>query len=66
MGNDKRYIIRRLYLPDDAEVNKEMLTGAESKSGKGMEVGRSGDGTSTISGKGSKGDKSAGNSENAS
>jgi hypothetical protein len=52
-------------LPDDAPVDKEKLTGASSNSGKGMEVGRSGNGTAKIGGKGSGKDSSAGNNENA-
>jgi hypothetical protein len=51
--------------PRDEPVDKENLTGADSKAGAGMEVGRSGNGTATIGGKGSKKDSSAGNSENA-
>lgn len=51
--------------PEDAPVDDENLTGAESKSGKGMEVGRSGNGTSRIGGKGSKQDGSSNNSENS-
>ena len=51
--------------PNDEPVDKESLTGAESKSGEGMEVGRSGNGTAKIGGKGSKKDSSTSNSENA-
>jgi hypothetical protein len=51
--------------PADEPVDKESLSGATSKSGDGMEVGRSGNGTAKIGGKGNKKDSSAGNSENA-
>lgn len=51
-------------LPVDQEVDKENLTGAESRSGDGMETGKSGEGTEDIGGKSSKQDKSARNADN--
>lgn len=51
--------------PADEPVNKEILTGAESNAGKGMEPGRSGNGTAKIGGGGSKQDGSANNANNA-
>lgn len=50
--------------PDDEPVDKENLTGAASRSGDGMAVGKSGDGTADIKGKSSKQDKSARNADN--
>lgn len=50
--------------PVDEAVDKENLTGAESRSGDGMETGKSGDGTADIKGKSSKQDKSARNADN--
>lgn len=52
-------------LPDDAPVDKENLTLAESKSGDGMEPGTSGEGTAKAGGKSKKTDKSASNKDNA-
>lgn len=52
--------------PDDEPVDKESLSGADSKAGSGMEQGTSGSGTAKIGGKGKKQDNSANNSENAS
>jgi len=52
-------------LPVDAPVDKEKLTGAGSRSGDGMAVGKSGDGTSDIGGKSSTQDKSARNADNS-
>lgn len=51
-------------LPVDAPVDKENLTGAESRSGDGMETGKSGEGTKDIGGEGNKEDKSARNRDN--
>lgn len=51
-------------LPDDSPVDKENLTGAESRSGDGMETGTTGEGTAKIGGKSSKTDKSASNADN--
>jgi hypothetical protein len=50
--------------PVDEPVDKENLTGASSRSGDGMAVGKSGDGTADIGGKSSKQDKSARNADN--
>lgn len=50
--------------PDDEPVDKESLTGAGSRSGDGMAVGKSGEGTADIGGKSSKQDKSARNADN--
>lgn len=50
--------------PDDEPVDKENLSGASSRSGDGLAVGKSGDGTADIGGKGSKQDKSARNADN--
>jgi len=50
--------------PVDAPVDKENLTAAGSRSGDGMAVGKSGDGTADIGGKSSKQDKSAKNANN--
>lgn len=49
----------------DAPVDKENLTGAQSKAGAGMEPGTTGEGTAKIGGKNSKTDKSAGNADNS-
>ena len=51
--------------PSEEPVDWEHLTGADSKSGSGMKVGTSGQGTSKIGGKGSGKDASANNSDNA-
>lgn len=55
--------------PEDEPVDKEILstsmTGKESKSGSGMEVGTSGDGTAKIGGDSSKKDNSTANKANA-
>jgi hypothetical protein len=50
---------------ENEPVDKENLTGADSRSGDGMEVGRSGNGTAKIGGKGKKQDASANNADNA-
>lgn len=50
--------------PKDEDVDKENLTGAESRSGDGMETGKSGEGTADIGGKANKQDKSARNADN--
>jgi hypothetical protein len=50
--------------PIDEPVDKENLTGASSRSGDGMAVGKSGDGTADIGGKSSKEDKSTRNADN--
>lgn len=52
-------------LPADAPVDKEILTGADSKAGKGMEPGTTGEGTAKIGGKSKTTDKSASNADNA-
>lgn len=51
--------------PDDEPVDKEALTTNVSNSGKGLEVGRSGDGTSKIGGGSSGQDRSANNNDNS-
>ncbi len=63
--NKVRVVLGVKPRPDDEPVDKESLSSDTSSSGKGLEQGRSGSGTSTIRGKGNKGDKSAGNNENA-
>ena len=63
--NKIREVIGVEPMPDDAPVDKENLTGASSKSGAGMEVGTSGNGTAKIGGKGSGKDSSASNADNA-
>lgn len=52
-------------LAADAPVDKENLTGAQSKAGAGMEPGTTGEGTAKIGGKSKKTDKSASNADNA-
>jgi len=52
-------------LAADAEVDKENLTGAASRSGDGMKPGTTGEGTAKINGKNSKTDKSASNADNS-
>jgi hypothetical protein len=51
--------------PLDEPVDKENLTGAESKAGAGMEPGGTGEGTAKVGGKSKKTDKSASNADNA-
>ena len=51
--------------PLDEPVDKENLTGAQSKAGAGMEPGTTGEGTAKIGGKSKKTDKSASNADNA-
>jgi hypothetical protein len=62
--NKTRQVLGVAPLADDAPVDKENLTGAESRSGDGMETGKSGEGTADIKGKSSKQDKSARNADN--
>jgi hypothetical protein len=54
--------------PEDEPINKDLLpsniTGQSSRSGDGMSVGSSGDGTSKIGGDSSKVDRSIANKEN--
>lgn len=66
-----RGVLNRIYevgglpvRPEDEEIDEDNLTGADSRSGDGLEVGRSGNGTSKIGGKGSNKDSSVSNSEN--
>lgn len=62
--NKGREVLGIKPLPADTPVDKENLTGAESRSGDGMAVGKSGEGTGDIGGKGSKEDKSSRNLDN--
>ena len=63
--NKIREVIGVEPMPEDTPIDKENLTGASSKSGAGMEVGTSGNGTAKIGGKGSGKDNSASNADNA-
>ncbi len=63
--NKVRTVMGIAPLADDAPVNPDDLSAATTRSGDGMEVGKSGDGTADIGGKSSKQDKSAKNADNA-
>lgn len=63
--NKIRSVMGVTELPVDAEVDKENLTGASSKSGAGMEPGTTGEGTAKIGGKSKSTDKSASNADNS-
>lgn len=62
--NKIREVVGVETLSEETPVNRENLTGAESRSGDGMETGTSGDGTAKIGGKASKVDRSAANADN--
>lgn len=63
--NKIRHVAKVDPLADDAEVDKENLTGAASKAGAGMEPGTTGEGTAKVGGKSKKTDKSASNADNS-
>lgn len=63
--NKVRKVLGIAPRPDDEPVDFEALTTNVSNSGKGMEVGRDGDGTSKINGNSSGEDRSVTNSENS-
>lgn len=63
--NKIRDVIGVPMLSADAPVDKEILTGADSKAGAGMEPGTTGEGTAKIGGKSSATDKSAANANNS-
>lgn len=62
--NKVREVLGVRMRPEDEPVDKEALTTNVSNSGKGMEVGRSGDGTAKVGGKSSGQDRSANNNDN--
>ncbi len=63
--NKIRNVLGVPELPADAPVDKENLTGAQSKAGAGMEPGTTGEGTAKIGGKSKTTDKSASNADNS-
>lgn len=63
--NKVRKVLGIPQRPDDSPVDFEALTTNVSNSGKGMEVGRDGDGTAKIGGNSSSEDRSVTNSENS-
>lgn len=62
--NKVREVLGVTKRPDDEPVDKEALTTNVSSSGKGMEVGTTGDGTSKIGGGSSGQDRSTNNNDN--